>query len=82
MASSSETNSSIESETPISVNSFANDGSFLETYKQKLKEMENVKNGKKEEADDEEKRKTMNLLLQVWTVFWSEVNPVSTSVFC
>ena len=48
------------------VNSFANDGSFLEIYKQRLKELENAPDEKKDASKDErEERKTANLLLQV-----------------
>ena len=53
--------------TNTSLNSFANDGSFLELYKQKSKEQENAADQQKDvtaEADTE-KRKTTNILLQV-----------------
>lgn len=67
MASTSEDSSGQESnkKTSVSVNSFVNDGSFFEMYKQKLKEAESTKDEKKEENSNEEKRKTTNLLLQV-----------------
>ena len=51
--------------TSISTNSFANDGSFLEMYKQRIKEQENTADEKKDVKVETEKRKTTNLLLQV-----------------
>lgn len=83
MASTSEDSSGQESnkKTSVSVNSFVNDGSFFEMYKQKLKEAESTKDEKKEENSNEEKRKTTNLLLQVWIteiVFYES----SIIVFC
>ncbi len=48
-----------------STNCFANDGSFLEIYKQRLKEQENNADEKKDVKAETEKRKTTNLLLQV-----------------
>ena len=59
----SETNKTNES-----MNSFVNDGSFFEIYKQRLKQQENAADKKTEDTaeTEAEKRKTANLLLQVW----------------
>ena len=55
------------SKTNSSLNSFANDGSFLELYKEKSKEQENAADGKKDVTPKapSEKRKTTSMLLQV-----------------
>ncbi|XP_028397930.1 telomerase RNA component interacting RNase-like [Dendronephthya gigantea] len=54
------------SKTNKSMNSFVNDGSFFEIYKQRLKEQKNVADKKTENTaeTEAEKRKTANLLLQ------------------
>ena len=48
------------------INSFANDGSFFEIYKQRLKEQEKVADEKKNDKAKNDKPKMTNLLLQVW----------------
>lgn len=58
-----------EQETAVNINSFSNDGSFLQVYKQKLQEMELEKKRKEEKA----KKKNENQLkrlnhLQVETI--------------
>ena len=53
-----------KAKTNTSINSFANDGSFFEIYKQRLKEQEKVSD-KKDDKAETEKPKTTNLLLQV-----------------
>lgn len=49
------------------LNSFENDGSFMEVYKQKLKQQEEDASKKQEPPRkiESDKRKTANLLLQV-----------------
>jgi hypothetical protein len=54
-----------KAKTNTSINSFANDGSFFEIYKQRLKEQEKVPDEKKDDKTENEKRKMTNLLLQV-----------------
>ena len=61
----SESEEKCKTNTAGSTNYFANDGSFLEIYKQRLKEQENNADEKKDVKAETEKRKTTNLLLQV-----------------